>query len=322
MSDKLNIVEAVREALYDELESNENVIAYGEDVGLDGGVFRATKDLQEEFGEERVFSTPVAEAGIVGTGVGMAVKGLRPVAEIQFSGFMYQAFHQIKQHVSRYRMKTHGNMNLAMTIRAPYGGGISALEHHCESPENFYVHMQGVHVVIPSDPQSAYSLLRKSIQLDDPVIFLEPKKSYRAFKQDVNRDKEMELGKADVKTEGDDITVIAWGAMVPVVENALEDMEVSVELIDLRTIQPADFETVINSVEKTGRAVVVHEAPKTGGFGGELAARINEEAILHLEAPVKRVTGPDVPYPLYSLEDHYMVNENKVKDGIKDTLEF
>ena len=322
MGDKLNIVEAVREAIHDEMEADDDVLVYGEDVGLDGGVFRATKGLQEEFGEERAFSTPVAEAGIIGTGVGMAVKGLRPVAEIQFSGFMYQGFHQIKQHVSRYRMKTHGNMNLPMTIRAPYGGGISALEHHCESPENFYTHMQGVHVVIPSDPQSAYSLLRKSIQLDDPVIFLEPKKSYRAFKEEVDRDKEMELGEAKIKQEGDDVTVISYGAMIPVVENTIEEMDASVELIDLQTIQPADFETVIESVEKTGRAVVVHEAPKTGGFGAEIAARINEEAILHLEAPVKRVTAPDVPYPLYSLEDHYMVNENKVKDGIEETLEF
>lgn len=322
MTEKLNIVEAVREAIHDELEEDDDVLVYGEDVGEDGGVFRATKDLQEEFGEERVFSTPVAEAGIIGTGVGMSVKGLRPVAEIQFSGFMVQAFHQIKQHVSRYRMKTHGNMPLPMTIRAPYGGGISALEHHCESPENFYTHMQGVRVVIPSDPQSAYSLLRKSIQLDDPVIFLEPKKSYRAFKEEVDTDQEMEIGDADIKREGEDITVVTWGAMVPVVEDALEETDASVELIDLRTIQPADFETIIESVEKTGRAVVVHEAPKTGGFGAEIASRINEEAILHLEAPVNRVTGPDVPYPIYRLEDHYMVDENQVKDGIKETLNF
>jgi len=322
MTEEFNIVEAVREALYDEMIHDEDVLVYGEDVGGDGGVFRATKGLQKEFGEERCFSTPVAEAGIIGTGVGMAVHGMRPVPEIQFSGFMVQGFHQIQQHVSRYRMKTHGNMPLPMTIRAPYGGGINALEHHCESPENLYTHLQGLHVVVPSDPQSAYSLLRESIQLDDPVIFLEPKQTYRAFKEEVDREKEMELEKAAVKQEGDDITVVTWGAMMPVVENAVEDIEASVEIVDLRTVHPADFETIIESVKKTGRAAVVHEAPKTGGFGAEIAARINEEAILHLEAPVERVAGPDVPYPIYRLEDYYMVDENRVKNGIQNVLEF
>jgi pyruvate dehydrogenase E1 component beta subunit len=209
-----------------------------------------------------------------------------------------------------------------MTVRAPYGGGIHALEHHCESPEAFYAHAQGLHVVIPSTPQDTYSLLRKSIQLDDPVVFLEPKQTYRAFKEEVDRDKEVELEKSKVRKEGEDVTVISWGAMMPLVEKTVEEMNVDAEIVDLRTIYPTDFETVIESVEKTGRAVVVHEAPKTGGFGAEIASRIQEEAILHLEAPVQRVGSYDVPYPLYSLEDYYMPDENRVKHGIKEAMEF
>ncbi len=319
---KMNIIEAVNEALRDEMAENENVITYGEDVGEDGGVFRATKDLQEEFGEKRCFSSPLAESGIAGTAIGMGLYGFRPVVEMQFSGFSYLAFYQIKEHASRMRIRSRGDYNVPLTVRAPYGGGISALEHHQESPEAFYAHAQGLHVVVPSTPQNTYSLLRKSIQLDDPVVFLEPKKTYRAFKEEVDKDKEVELEKARIAKEGDDITLIAWGAMVPVAEEAAEEVEASVEVIDLMTIYPTDFETVVESVKKTGRAVVLHEAQKTGGFGAELASRIQEESILSMEAPVERVTAPDVPYPLYTLEDYYMPNVEKTVNGLEKVLEF
>ncbi|WP_414836761.1 alpha-ketoacid dehydrogenase subunit beta [Candidatus Nanohalococcus occultus] len=323
MPEKMNIVEAINAALHDELENDEDVLMYGEDVGEDGGVFRATKDLQEEFGEKRCFSSPLAESGIVGTAIGMSLYGKRPVPEIQFSGFSYLAFHQIKEHAARFRTRTRGTKEVPLTVRAPYGGGINALEHHCESPESYFAHAQGLHVVIPSSPQDAYSLLRKSIQLDDPVVFLEPKQTYRAFKEEVKRDPDAaELESSKVIEEGKDVTLVAWGAMVPVAEEAAETIAADVEIIDLRTIYPTDFDTVIESVKKTGRCAIVHEAPKTGGFGAEIAARINEQAILHLEAPVERIAAPDVPYPLYSLEDYYMPDENQVKKGLENVLEF
>jgi len=319
---KMNVVEAVNEALRDEMKEDEKVIAYGEDVGEDGGVFRATKDLQEEFGEKRCFSSPLAESGIAGTAIGMSIYGFRPVIEMQFSGFSYLAFHQIKEHAARMRIRSRGDYNVPLTMRAPYGGGIRALEHHQESPETFYAHSQGLHVVIPSNPQDTYSLLRKSIQLDDPVVFLEPKKIYRAFKEEVDKDKEVELEKAEIVEQGEDVTLIAWGAMVRLAKEAAKDVEASVEVVDLRTIYPTDFETVMESVKKTGRAAILHEAPKTGGFGAEIASRIQEEAILHLDAPVERIASPDVPYPLYTLEDYYMPNKKRVKKGLERVLDF
>lgn len=322
MSEKMNIVEAVRAAIHDEMENDEDVIAYGEDVGEDGGVFRATKDLQKEFGEDRCFSSPLAESGIAGTAIGMSLYGFRPVVEMQFSGFSYLAFHQIKEHAARFRIRSRGDYNVPLTVRAPYGGGINALEHHQESPETFFAHSEGLHVVIPSTPQDTYSLLRKSIQTDDPVVFLEPKKTYRAFKEEVDRDKEVELEKARIVQEGDDVTLIAWGAMVPVAEDAADEIDASVEIIDPRTIYPTDFETIIESVRKTGRAMVLHEAPKSVGFGAEITTRIQENAILSMEAPVERVTAPDVPYPLYTLEDFYMPNKKRAVKGLERVLEF
>jgi len=310
MGEKMNIVEAVNAAMHDEMEADEDVIAYGEDVGKDGGVFRATKELQNEFGKDRCFSSPLAESGIAGTAIGMSLYGFRPVVEMQFSGFSYLAFHQIKEHAARFRIRSRGDYNVPLTVRAPYGGGINALEHHQESPESYFAHAEGLHVVIPSTPQDAYSLLRKSIQLDDPVVFLEPKKTYRAFKQEVDRDKEVDLEKSRIVQEGDDVTLIAWGAMVPVAEDAADEIDASVEIVDPRTIYPTDFETIIKSVEKTGRAMVLHEAPKSVGFGAEITTRIQENAILSMEAPVERVTAPDVPYPLYTLEDFYMPNKS------------
>ncbi|MFB6203146.1 MAG: alpha-ketoacid dehydrogenase subunit beta [Candidatus Nanohaloarchaea archaeon] len=319
---EMNIVEAVNEALTDEMEENEDVVVYGEDVGEDGGVFRATEGLTEEFGRDRCFSSPLAESGIVGTGIGMSMYGMRPVVEIQFSGFSFLAFHQIKEHAARMRMRSRGGFEVPLTIRAPYGGGISALEHHCESPEAFFSHMKGLRVVIPSTPQDTYSLLRKSIQLDDPVMFLEPKKTYRAFKEEVDKDAEVELESSAVRREGEDVTLISWGAMMPLAEEAADEVDADVEIIDLRTIYPTDFDTVIDSVRKTGRAMVLHEAHKTGGFGAEITSRINEEALLKLEAPVERVTAPDVPYPIYRLEDLYMPNKKRAVKGLENVLEF
>lgn len=322
MPEEMNIVEAVNAALHDEMEEDEKVIAYGEDVGEDGGVFRATEGLQDEFGEERCFSSPLAESGIAGTAIGMSLYGFRPVVEMQFSGFSYLAFHQIKEHAARFRIRSRGDYTVPLTVRAPYGGGINALEHHQESPEAFFAHSQGLHVVIPSTPQDTYSLLRKSIQTDDPVVFLEPKKIYRAFNEEVDREKEVELEEARIAQEGEDVTLITWGAMVPVAEDAADEIDADVEIIDLRTIYPADFETIFDSVEKTGRAMVLHEAPKSAGFGAEIVSRIQKEDILHLEAPVERVTGPDVPYPLYTLEDYYMPNKERAVKGLERVLEF
>jgi pyruvate dehydrogenase E1 component beta subunit len=322
MGEKMNIVEAVNAAIHDEMAEDEDVVVYGEDVGEDGGVFRATEDLQNDFGEERCFSSPLAESGIAGTAIGMGLYGFRPVVEMQFSGFSYLAFHQIKEHAARFRIRSRGDYNVPMTVRAPYGGGINALEHHQESPESYFAHAEGLHVVIPSTPQDTYSLLRKSIQLDDPVVFLEPKKTYRAFKEEVDRDKEVELEKSRIVQEGDDVTLIAWGAMVPVAEDAADEIDASVEIVDPRTIYPTDFETIIESVEKTGRAMVLHEAPKSVGFGAEITTRIQENAILSMEAPVERVTAPDVPYPLYTLEDFYMPNKKRAVKGLKRVLDF
>jgi pyruvate dehydrogenase E1 component beta subunit len=322
MGEKMNIVEAVNAAIHDEMAEDEDVIVYGEDVGEDGGVFRATEDLKNDFGEERCFSSPLAESGIAGTAIGMSLYGFRPVVEMQFSGFSYLAFHQIKEHAARFRIRSRGDYNVPMTVRAPYGGGINALEHHQESPESYFAHAEGLHVVIPSTPQDTYSLLRKSIQLDDPVVFLEPKKTYRAFKEEVDRDKEVELEKSRIVQEGDDVTLIAWGAMVPVAEDAADEIDASVEIVDPRTIYPTDFETIIESVEKTGRAMVLHEAPKSVGFGAEITTRIQENSILSMEAPVERVTAPDVPYPLYTLEDFYMPNKKRAVKGLKRVLDF
>lgn len=322
MGEKMNIVEAVNAAIHDEMEADEDVVAYGEDVGEDGGVFRATKDLKNKFGEERCFSSPLAESGIAGTAIGMSLYGFRPIIEMQFSGFSYLAFHQMKEHAARFRVRSRGDYTIPLTMRAPYGGGINALEHHQESPESYFAHAEGLHVVIPSTPQETYSLLRKSIQLDDPVVFLEPKKTYRAFKEEVDRDKEVELEKSRMVQEGDDVTLIAWGAMIPVAEDAADEIDASVEIVDPRTIYPTDFETIIESVEKTGRAMVLHEAPKSVGFGAEITTRIQENAILSMEAPVERVTSPDIPYPLYTLEDFYMPNKKRAVKGLERVLNF
>jgi pyruvate dehydrogenase E1 component beta subunit len=322
----LTLVQAVRDGLHGEMERDDDVIVMGEDVGKNGGVFRATEGLWDEFGDDRVIDTPLAESGIVGTAIGMAAYGLRPVPEMQFSGFMYPAFDQIVSHAARLRNRSRGRFSCPMVVRAPYGGGIRAPEHHSESKEAFYVHEAGLNVVVPSTPADAKGLLASSIRDPDPVIFLEPKLIYRAFREEVpDEPYTVPLGEAAVRREGSDVSVFTWGAMTrPTLEAAesLAEEGIDCEVVDLRTLSPLDVDAIVESFEKTGRAAVVHEAPKTGGLAGEIAATIQEEALLYQEAPVKRITGFDVPFPLYALEDYYLPEEARIEDGIRETVEF
>ncbi|WP_410766204.1 alpha-ketoacid dehydrogenase subunit beta [Haloferax sp. DFSO60] len=322
----LTIVQAVRDGLYTEMNLDDEVLVMGEDVGKNGGVFRATEGLWDEFGDDRVIDTPLAESGIIGTAIGMAAMGLKPVPEIQFSGFMYPGFDQIVSHMSRFRTRTRGRYTLPMVLRAPYGGGIRAPESHSESKEMFYAHEAGLKVVIPSTPYDAKGLLISAIRDPDPVVFLEPKLIYRAFRGEVpEEDYEIPIGEAAVRREGEDVTVFTYGAMtrptMEAVEN-LEDEGIDAEVVDVRTISPLDRETIVESFKKTGRAVVVHEAPKTGGLAAEITATIQEEALLYQEAPVTRVTGYDVPYPLYALEDYYLPSVARVEEGIREAVNF
>lgn len=322
----MHMVGAINQALDLEMAKDNSVILLGEDVGVDGGVFRVTDGLSAKYGKDRVIDTPLAEAGIVGCSIGMAINGLKPVCEIQFSGFSYQAFHHIKQHMARFRQRTNGTFTTPMVLRAPCSGGIRALEHHSESPEAFFVHSQGLKVVMPSGPYDAKGLLLASIRDPNPVIFLEPKKIYRSFKEEVPQEEyTIELGKANIVKEGKNVTVVTWGAMVKLCKEASEKLAeegIDIEIIDLRTLWPMDTETVIKSVKKTGRAVIVHEATRAGGLGGEIAARIGEEAILHLEAPVQRVTAFDVPFPQFSMENYFLPNTKRIIKGIKKAMEF
>jgi pyruvate dehydrogenase E1 component beta subunit len=322
-SQNLTLVQAVRDGLKGEMQRDDDVIVMGEDVGKNGGVFRATEGLHDEFGDDRVIDTPLAEAGIVGTSIGMAAYGLKPVPEIQFSGFMYPAFDQIVSHAARLRTRSRGRFNCPLVVRAPYGGGIRAPEHHSESKEAFYTHEAGLKVVIPSTPYDTKGLLAASIRDPDPVIFLEPKLIYRAFREEVpDEPYTVELGEAAVRREGSDVSVFTWGAMTqPTIEaaEALAEEDIDVEVVDMRTLKPMDTETLLESFKKTGRAVIVHEAPKTGGLAGELTATIQEEALYYQEAPIKRVTGFDVPYPLYALEDYYMPENTRIEDAIRET---
>ena len=320
-----NIVQSVTMALRQELARDKNVVVLGEDVGVNGGVFRATEGLQKEFGANRVIDTPLAELSIVGCAIGMAVNGLKPVAEIQFSGFVYAAFDQLLSHAGRIRMRSRGRFTCPLVLRAPYGGGIKALELHCESGESIFAHIPGIKMVIPSNPYDTKGLLAAAIRDPDPVIFYEPMRIYRAIKQDIpEKEYIVPLGKANIAQEGDDLTLIAWGAMVKTCSDAIEKLnnKYSVELIDLRTINPYDAETIINSVKKTGRCVIVHEAIRTSGFAAELIASINEKALLSLEAPVVRVTSPDVPFPLAKLENYYLPDVNRIIKGIEKVMSF
>jgi pyruvate dehydrogenase E1 component beta subunit len=321
----LTLVQAVRDGLYCELDRDDDVVVMGEDVGENGGVFRATEGLIDEFGDQRVIDTPLAEAGIVGTAVGMAAYGLRPVTEIQFMGFIYPAFDQIVSHAARLRTRSRGRFSCPMVIRAPYGGGIRAPEHHSESTEAFFAHQPGLKVVIPSTPQDTKGLLAAAIRDPDPVVFLEPKLIYRAFREDVPEDDyTVPLGEAAVRRDGSDVSVFTWGAMTRPTLEAAENLagDVDCEVVDLRTVSPLDQETIVESFEKTGRAVVVHEAPKTGGLAGEIIATLQEEVLLYQEAPIGRVTGFDVPFPLYALEDYYLPEAARIEDEIRETVEF
>jgi pyruvate dehydrogenase E1 component subunit beta len=322
----LNNIGALTKALEQEMERDKSVIVYGEDVGFEGGVFRATAGLQAKFGKDRFFDTPLAEAGIVGSAVGMAINGLKPVVEMQFSGFMLPAYNQIVAHVARMRNRTRGKYKLPMVIRMPYGGGIRALEHHSESPETLFAHIPGLKIVIPSTPYDTKGLLLSAIRDPDPVIFLEPKRIYRAFKQEVpDEDYTVPIGKAKIVQTGKDITVVAWGALVKEVQKAIKDIEgdgISVELIDLRTISPIDKKTIIDSVKKTGRFLVVHEAVKSFGPGAELISIVNEGAFLYLEAPPTRLTGFDITVPLPKGEHHFIIEPKQISDKIKELVSF
>lgn len=326
MANNLNLVQAVNQALMNEMELDERVVVYGEDVGVEGGVFRATEGLQKKFGEKRAFDSPLAESAIVGTGIGMAVNGLKPVVEMQFFGFSYPAFNQIISHVARMRNRSRGRYTLPMVIRAPYGGGIRALEHHSESTEALYAHIPGLKVVIPSTPYDAKGLLIAAIRDPDPVLFLEPKRIYRAFRQEVPEEAyELPIGKAKILQEGSDITVVAWGAMVPDVlkaDDLVKKKGISAEIIDLRTIAPMDRESFIESVKKTGRILVVHEAPKTLGLGAEIISIVNEKAFLYLEAPPTRLTGFDTTFPLPKGEHHYIPTPERIAKAIEDVVKY
>ncbi|HKJ60327.1 MAG TPA: alpha-ketoacid dehydrogenase subunit beta, partial [Halobacteriales archaeon] len=282
--------------------------------------------LWEAFGEDRVVDTPLAESGIVGSAIGLALSGLRPVAEIQFMGFVYPAFDQIVSHAARMRTRSRGRFTCPLVVRAPYGGGIRAPEHHSESTEAFFVHHPGLKVAMPSTPYDAKGMLISAIRDPDPVVFLEPKKIYRAFRQDVpDEPYEVPLGEAAVRREGEDVSVFAWGAMTrPTLEAAenLAEEGIDAEVVDLRSVSPLDREALVASFEKTGRAVVVHEAPRTGGLAGEITAILQEEALLSQEAPVGRVTGFDTPFPFYALEDYYLPEPARIADGIRETVEF
>ncbi|RNJ25397.1 alpha-ketoacid dehydrogenase subunit beta [Halosegnis longus] len=327
MSDtqNLTLVQAVRDGLKGELERDEDVVVFGEDVGKNGGVFRATQGLYDEFGEERVFDTPLAESGIVGTAIGMAAYGMKPVPEMQFSGFAYPAFDQIVSHAARLRTRSRSRFSVPMTLRMPYGGGIRAPEHHSESKEAFYTHEAGLKVVVPSTPRDTKGLLAASIRDPDPVVFMEPKLIYRAFREEVpDETYTVELGEAKTRREGSDVSVFTWGAMTRPSLEAAENLDgdIDVEVVDLRTLSPMDWDSIVESFKKTGRAVVVHEAPKTGGLGAEIAATIQEEALGYQKAPVTRVTGFDTPFPLYALEDYYMPEAARIEDGIREAVEF
>jgi pyruvate dehydrogenase E1 component beta subunit len=322
---KMTMVQALNLALRQEMEKDDGVIVFGEDVGLNGGVFRVTDGLFQQFGEQRSVDTPLAESAIVGMAIGMAVYGLKPVCEMQFSGFSYFAFHQIESHASRLRCRSQGRLHVPLVVRMPYGGGVRALEHHSESREAYYAHTPGIKIVIPSGPRNARALLISALRDPDPVIFFEPKASYRAFREDVpEKEETFPIGKSQIVREGKDVTIISYGAMMrPVLEAASELNEkggIEAELIDLLTISPMDDHLFTQSVKKTGRAVVVHEAPRSFGAGAEVIARIMEKSFYYLEAPVARVTGADITIPIFSRERAYLPDKERIVQAVRKTL--
>ncbi|MBI2040770.1 MAG: alpha-ketoacid dehydrogenase subunit beta [DPANN group archaeon] len=319
----LTLVQAINLALRLEMKRDKKVIVLGEDVGVDGGVFRATENLLKLYGPERVIDTPLAETGIIGSAIGMAVGGIKPVAEAQFDGFAIPMIDQLYNHAARIRNRSRGRFTCPLVLRIPCGGGIRALEHHSESPETFFCHIPGLKVVVPSTPYDAKGLLSAAIRDPDPVIYLEPKKLYRAIKEEVpENDFTVPIGKAIVRREGTDVTLIAWGAMVQECLKAAEGAKASCEVIDLRSLKPLDIETITASVKKTGRAIVVHEAQKTCGFGAELSALIQEKSFLSLKAPVTRVTGLDIIIPLPKLEHYYFPNADKITKAVENIINY
>jgi len=323
---ELTLVEAVRAALSRAMEEDERVILLGEDIGRDGGVFRATEGLLERFGEERVLDTPLSESLFAGLAVGLAAQGFRPVVEYQFMGFIYPAIDQLVSHAGRLRNRTRGRLSCPLVVRAPYGGGIRAPEHHSESTEAMFAHIPGIRVVIPSSPSRAYGLLLAAIRDPDPVVFLEPKRIYRAFREEVADDgRALPLDRAFVLRPGSDVTLVTWGAMIVeatrAAERAAED-GISVEIVDLATLKPYDAATVLDSVTKTGRCVILHEAARTAGFGAEVAAAVAEGALFSLVAPVVRVTGYDTVMPLPKLEEHYLPGVPRVLEAIRKVMSY
>jgi pyruvate dehydrogenase E1 component beta subunit len=319
----LTLVQAINLALIQEMEKDDRVLLLGEDIGLNGGVFRATEGLFQRFGGDRVVDTPLAESGIMGTAIGLAMGGLRPIPEIQFEGFLGPAFDQLTNQCARSNTRTRGRLTCPLVLRVPVGGGIHAPELHSDSPEAIYTHTPGLKIVMPSSPYDAKGLLISAIRDPNPVIFFEPKRIYRAFREEVPEDEyTVPIGEARVVREGDELTMVSWGATVIQCMNAIEQSGRSIELIDLRTISPIDIDTVANSVNKTGRCVVVHEAPKTCGLGAEIAAGVMEHCFLHLEAPVQRVCGFDTIMPYYKLELDYLPDAERIGKSITETLAY
>jgi len=325
MAITMTLLDAINYALHYAMQEDKNVIILGEDVGINGGVFRATAGLFEKFGSSRVLDTPLAESMIAGLSIGMSLQGLKPVAEFQFEGFIYPAFNQIVSHAARMRNRTRGRLNCPVVFRAPYGGGIHAPEHHSESPEAFFAHVPGLRVVIPSSPAKAYGLLLSAIRDPDPVIFFEPKRIYRKVKQDVENNGEgLPLDRCFILREGNDVTLISWGAAVYDAlgaANQLEKNGIDAEVIDVACLKPIDTETIIASVAKTGRVIIIHEAPRSGGVGGEIAAQIAEHCFYQLQAPIKRVTGYDIAMPYAQTEQYAIPQTAGIIQAVTDILE-
>ncbi|PLS15264.1 alpha-ketoacid dehydrogenase subunit beta [Bacillus sp. M6-12] len=322
-----SMIQAINEAISLAMENDPTVLAMGQDVGRNGGVFRATDNLQKKFGENRVIDTPLAESGIVGASIGLAANGFKPIVEIQFMGFMYSTMDQVCSQLSRSRMRTGGSFSTPIVIRGPFGGGVKALELHSDSMESFFAHTPGLKVVIPSNPYDAKGLLLSAIDDPDPVIFLEPMHLYRSVQMEVPEEAyRVPLGKANIVREGEDITLISWGAPVvtanKVAEHCEEKLGVSIEVVDLRSLVPFDYETVMNSVRKTGRVIITHEAVRTNGFGAEVATRIMEEAFLYLQCPIKRVTGYDTPYPFTQVEEEWLPNKDRLIRAVQEVMDY
>ncbi|HEX7735450.1 MAG TPA: alpha-ketoacid dehydrogenase subunit beta [Ktedonobacteraceae bacterium] len=323
---QMTMIEALNSALALELERDQRVVLFGEDIGLNGGVFRVTEHLQRQFGEERVFDTPLAESGIIGTAVGMAVYGLRPIAEIQFAGFLYVSMNQLVSQAARMRYRSAGAFTCPLVVRAPYGGGVRTPEMHSDSLEGVFLQTPGMKIVVPSNPYDAKGLLASAVADPDPVLFLENIKLYRSFRQETPAEHySIPLGKASIVREGDDISIFAYGAMVGVAleaaNRAEKETDTSCEVIDLRTVWPLDEEAIVQSVEKTGRAIIIHEAPRAGGIGAEITAVINERCLYSLLKPVGRVTGYDTPFPAPGIEDYYVPTAGRVLAAIQDVME-